>query len=117
MTTRDTIQRYFESLREKSGWEGFLSDDVAFSSFVNPIKHVTGKAEYLEATKRFFSMIKAVELMSILVDGEKACAVTRYELQAPNGSTFESRVAELFEVRDGKIISLSIYFDSSPFPK
>ena len=117
MTTRDTIQSYFKNLSAKSGWEGFLSDDMAFTSFTSPIKHVKGKNAYLEATKGFFSMIKALEIKSILVDGERACTFTRYELQAPGGPAFESHVAEVFEVRDGKIKSLEIYFDSAPFPK
>ena len=117
MTTRDTIQSYFENLSAKSGWEAFLSDDMAFTSFTSPIKHATGRDAYLGATKGFFSMIKALEIKSILVDGERACTFTRYELQAPGGPAFESHVAELFEVRDGKIKSLEIYFDSAPFPK
>lgn len=117
MTTRETILRYFENLKGKSGWDAFLSDEMVFTSFTSPIKQVTGRGAYLEATKRFFSMIKALEVKSILVDSEKACALTRYELQVPGGPAFESQVAELFEVRDGKIKSLDIYFDSAPFPK
>ena len=62
-------------------------------------------------------MIKAVEVKGILVDGERACALTRYELQARGGSAFQSHVPELFEVCGGKITSLEIYFDSAPFPK
>jgi ketosteroid isomerase-like protein len=62
-------------------------------------------------------MIKSVEVKDILVDGARACVLTRYEIQVPGRPTFESHVAELFEVRDGKIQSLDIYFDSSPFPK
>jgi len=53
----------------------------------------------------------------LLIDGHKACALTRYQLQPPAGPAFSSDVAEVFEVRDGKINSLDIYFDSSPFPK
>jgi ketosteroid isomerase-like protein len=117
MTTRETIQSYCEGLKRKSGWDALLSDEMVFTSFTSPIKHVTGKAAYLEATKRFFSMIKALEVKTILVEGERACVLTRYELQVPGGPTFESQVAELFEVRDGKIKSLDIYFDSAPFPK
>ena len=117
MTTRETIQSYFESLKGKSGWDAFLSDEMVFTSFTSPIKQVTGRVAYLEATKRFFSMIKAFEVKAILVDGERACALTRYELQVPGGPAFERQVAELFEVRDGKIKSLDIYFDSAPFPK
>ena len=117
MTTRDTIQGYFSSLKQKISWDSFLSDDVKFTSFTTPNKRVSGRAAYLEATKRFYSMITALEVRDLLVDGQKACALTRYELQPPGGAVFHSDVAEVFEVRDGKITSLEIYFDSSPFPK
>ena len=90
---------------------------MQFTSFTSPIKRVTGKDAFLEATKRFYSMIKAMEFKGILVDEERACVLTRYELQPPGGPVFESHVAEVFEVRDGKIKSFDIYFDSAPFPK
>jgi ketosteroid isomerase-like protein len=117
MTTKDTLQRYFDSLRAKQGWEAFLSDGMTFTSFTTPIKRVKGRGPYLEATKRFFSMIKALEIKGMVVDGERACVLTRYELQPPGGPIFESHVAEVFEVQGGKIKSLEIYFDSAPFPK
>ncbi|MGH7658404.1 MAG: nuclear transport factor 2 family protein, partial [Gemmatimonadales bacterium] len=103
MTTRDTIQRYFDSLKQKKGWESFLSGEIAFTSFTTPIKRVTGREAYLEATKRFYPMITSVEVKGLVVEGEKACALTRYELKPPQGPAFESHVAEVFEVRDGKI--------------
>lgn len=117
MTTRDTIQAYFNSLKQKKGWETFLSDDMTFTSHTSPIKRVAGRAAYLEATKRFYSMIAALEVKDLVVDGNKVCALTRYELQPPGGPAFESHVAEVFEVRNGMIGSLDIYFDSAPFTK
>lgn len=50
----------------------------------------------------------------LLIDGDKACALTRYQLQPPAGPAF---VSEVFEVHDGQITALAIYFDCSPFPK
>ena len=117
MATRDTVQSYFDCLTEKRNWEAFLADEMVFTNFTSPIKRVTGKAAYLESTNRFYSMIKGVEVKDIVVDGERACALTRYELQPPVGPVFESHVAETFEVQDSKINSLGIYFDSAPFPK
>jgi ketosteroid isomerase-like protein len=117
MTTRDTIQGYFNSLKQKKEWESFLSDDMIFTSFTNPIKRVSGRAAYLESTKRFYSMITSLEVRDLLVEGRKACALTRYGLQPPGGPAFGSDVAEMFEVRDGKISSFDIYFDTAPFPK
>jgi len=115
--TSDTIHGYFDALRTKGAWSDFLAEDLQFTSFVTPIKRAAGKGAYLEATKRFFSLINTVDVKSILVEGDRACVLTRYELRPPAGPGFESHVAEVFEVRGGKIKSLDIYFDSSPFPK
>jgi ketosteroid isomerase-like protein len=63
-------------------------------------------------------MIAGVELRSLIVEGEKACALTRYRLSPPKDApAFTSDVAEVFSVRDDKIASFDIYFDSAPFPK
>lgn len=117
MTTTDTIQEYFRKLHDRNGWEACFSDAMVFTSFTSPIKRISGKTAYLEATKRFYSMITAVELKDLMVDGPRACALTRYELRPPGGVAFASDVAEVYGVRDGKITSLDIYFDSAPFPK
>jgi len=118
MNTKQTIERYFDRLKDKSGWEGLLADDVTFTSFTIPNKRADGKAAYLQATKRFYSTIARVEVRDLLIDGDRACAFTHYDLRPPNGGpTFQSDVAEFFSVKDGKIGSLGIYFDSAPFPK
>ena len=117
MTTRDTLQNYFGSLEQKRGWEAFLAEDMTFTNFSAPVKRVTGRGAYLEATKRFFAMNTALEVKTLVVEGEQACAAVRYELQLPGGSAFDCHVAEMFKVRNGKITSFGIYFDSTPFPK
>src|SRR4029079_1346846 len=117
MTTRDTVQAYFRSLQEKADWPALLADDIAFTALTSPVKRVRGRAAYVEATKRFYGMITAVEVKELIVDGERACALTRYELKPPRGPAFASDVAEVFGVKAGRITSFDIYFDSAPYPK
>jgi ketosteroid isomerase-like protein len=117
MATAELVRDYFAALSRKQGWESFLAEDVAFTSYASPNKRLSGKDAYLAATRRFFSMIQAVELRDLIVDGAKACALTRYDLQPPGGRPFQSDVAEVLEVRDGRIAALGIYFDSAPYPK
>ena len=63
-------------------------------------------------------MITSVAVRDLLTDGDKATALTRYKLRPPNGAPpFETDVAEVFAVKNGKIASFDIYFDSAPFPK
>jgi ketosteroid isomerase-like protein len=115
--TRETLQEYFDALARKEGWESFLAEDMVFTSFVSPAKEVRGKGPYLEVTRRFYGSIASMQLRDLIVEGPKACALTRYELRAPTGNTFTSDVAELFTVGNGKIDSFAIYFDPTPFPK
>ncbi|MEP6620115.1 MAG: nuclear transport factor 2 family protein [bacterium] len=118
MTTKDTIQGYFASLAEKKEWQSYFADDIAFTSYTSPVKQLTGKDACLQATQRFYSSIASVEVRDLLIDGERACALTRYQIQAPNGSApFTSDVAEVFLVRNNKIASFGIYFDTAPYPK
>jgi hypothetical protein len=62
-------------------------------------------------------MISSFGVHGLLVDGDRACASTEYELQPPVDPAFQSHVAEMFRVGDSKITSSDIYFDSAPFPK
>lgn len=117
MITKDTIQAYFSALTEKKNWDAFLADNLEFTSFTSPIRQTKGRDAYLQATKRFYSMITSVRVNKLIVEGDSACAFTHYELQPPNGAAFTSDVAELFVVKEGKIASLGIYFDTAPFPK
>jgi ketosteroid isomerase-like protein len=118
MNTRATIERYYEKLRNKSEWESLFADHVTFTSFTSPNRRINDRSAFVEGTKRFYSMIVSFELRELIIDGDKACGLTRYELQAPNGGPrFSSDVAEIFAVRDGQITNFAIYFDTAPYPK
>jgi ketosteroid isomerase-like protein len=117
MSARSTIEGYFDALEQKRDWPSYLSDDVVFTSLTSPIKTISGKQAYLDSTKGFYSMIKALEVRGLIVDGDKVCALTRYQLQPPQRAAFQGDVAEVFRVHDDKISSFDIYFDSAPFPK
>jgi ketosteroid isomerase-like protein len=118
MTTRATIERYYEALRSKSGWDSQFADDVTFTSFTSPNRQVSDRTAFVEGTKRFYSMIVSFELRELIIDDDKACGLTRYELQPPSGGPrFSSDVAEIFSVTDGQITSFAIYFDTAPYPK
>lgn len=115
MKTRDTIEEYFEALSSGNGWQAFLADGMTFTSYTSPRKQVTGRDAYVESTKPFYSMIQGLELRQLIIDGDRACALTHYVLQPPEGEPLTCDVAELFTVKDDLIESFEIYFDSAPF--
>ncbi len=117
MTTRETVQGYFDALKRRDGWERLLADDVTFTSFTSPARRIECKEAFLAGTRRFYSTIDSFEVRDLLVEGDKACALTSYKLRGPDGKTIASDVAEIFSVKDGRIEAFDIYFDSAPFPK
>jgi len=118
MTTREIIERYFELLKARGDWPSLFSERATFTSFASPPRQIAGRDAFVKATGGFYGMILAVEVRDLLVDDERACALTHYRLQPPGGRpVFESDVAELFVVRRGAIESFGIYFDTAPYPK
>ena len=117
MTTKETVEQYFDRLQKKAGWQASLSDDLIFDSYTSPTKRVTGREAYLQSTNGFYSSIREMRVRDLIVEGDKAVALTHYDLQPAPGREISTDVAEVFTVRNCQIESLSIYFDSAPFPK
>ena len=116
MTTEQIIHAYFDALSSRGDWQGFFAEQMVFTSHAGAGKRVTGKDACIESTRGFYSMIESVELMELIADGERACALTRYRLQPRGGESFSSDVAEVFMVKADKIDSFQIYLDSAPYP-
>lgn len=117
MSTQETIEAYFEDLKTKGRWADHFAEGMAFISHGTPAKAVSGRDAFVASTRGFYRMIRGFEVRRLLVDGPRACALTRYRLEPPTGEPFESDVAEVFSVADGRIDSLAIYFDSAPYPE
>ncbi|MGH6951024.1 MAG: nuclear transport factor 2 family protein, partial [Vitreimonas sp.] len=118
LSTRAVVNAYFEALRSGGDWQAWLADDMAFTIYTSLVREVGGKQGYIEATRNFYSSIQTMQLRHVLVEGDRACAQTRYQLQPPSPSpAFTSDVAEIFTVQDGKIASFAIYFDTAPYPR
>lgn len=117
MSTRTTVESYFTALRDREAWPDHLAPTLTFTTHASPGRTVAGRDAYLAATAGFFSMVRDVELRDLVVDGDRACALTTYTLQPPAGAPFRSDVAEVLAVRDGAIEALEIYFDTAPYPR
>jgi hypothetical protein len=91
MTTKDTIEGYFSNLKQKKGWESFLSDDVIFTSFTSPIRCISGKAAFLESTKPFYAMITTMEVRDLIANGDKSLRIDPIRAPAAPKTSFHQR--------------------------
>jgi len=110
-STSETVRAYYKGLKENA-WEPYIAEDMVFNS---PTTKSYTKSAYVQATKRFLQTVKSVEVSQLLIDGSNACALAQYSLRSPNGDPAVCDVAEILSVKDDKIRSSTIYFDTEAF--
>ena len=51
----------------------------------------------------------------MIVDDDDACVIGNYDYVFPNGKSINGDVAEIWKVKNGKLDSLTIFFDTLTF--
>ena len=110
---KEIVTEYFDRLYA-GGWEALLDDEIVFTS---PAGVTRGKVAYVDATNRFKRVAKSVEVRQLIVEGDTACAITRYRLESPKGNVATCDTMEVLSMRDSKIQSSHICFDTAAFGK
>jgi ketosteroid isomerase-like protein len=110
--TKETVLKYYDGVARKEGWQQLVSDDIAYMS---PAFNANTKTAYIEAAAGFFKMVKELNVKELVTEGDKAFALVHYDLVSPKGKTGICDVAELFSVKDGKIASMAIFYDTAAF--
>jgi ketosteroid isomerase-like protein len=114
--TKQLLETYYKGFAEKSNWEHTLADNFQYASGdmtnTNP---VVGKQAYIAIIKRFSQRFEAMRVQQMIVEGDKASVIGNYDFVFPNGTKINGNVAELWTVKDGKLNSLTLYFDTLTF--
>jgi ketosteroid isomerase-like protein len=117
-TTRQLLEIYYKGFADKANWESVIADDFEYvGGDMNNTQPVIGKQAYIEIIKRFSQRFEAMRVKQMIVEGDKASVIGNYDFQFPNGYKINGNVAEFWTVRNGKLQSLTLYFDTLTFMK
>src|SRR5580692_4955586 len=111
MNTAEIIGEYYKAMgqRDFAKLERFLASDV---QFIGPLAHLKGKEAVLEATKRFSSLFKTLNVRAKFGSDKQAMAV--YDLDCPEPiGIFTSSALMTFE--NGLITKIELFYDARPF--
>jgi len=116
MTTKELLETYYKGFAQKKDWESVISDDFKFTGG-DMIKStpVTGKMAYIEVIKRFSQLFTAMRVKEMIIEGDNACVIGNYDYVFPNGNSINGNVAEIWKAKNGKLDSLTIFFDTLTF--
>ncbi len=109
--TKELVKRYYDGLSRKTDWGHLLSDNFLFTGTV--AKESRGRDPYVN--NQFFKLVRGLTVKEMAIEGEKAFALVNYNLVSPKGRSFSSDVGEFWKVKNGKLDSVAIYFDTAAF--
>jgi ketosteroid isomerase-like protein len=116
MTTKELLEIYYKGFAQKSNWDLVLSDDFKFiGGDMTKTTPIVGKAAYIEVIKRFSQLFTSMRIKQMIVEHDSACVIGNYDYVFPNGKGINGDVAEIWKVKDGKLDSLTIFFDTLTF--
>jgi ketosteroid isomerase-like protein len=112
-TVEGLLGEYYSGLSKKGGWGDLLSDDFLLGGTVP--RETRGRDAYVN--NNFFKLVRGLKVKELVASGEKAFVLVNYDLVSPSGKSFSSEVVEFWRAKDGKLVSVAIYFDTAAFSK
>ncbi len=115
MSTRNLVQDYYKSLRQKDDrWQELYADEATFSDASQTL-NAMGKSAVIQSFVPFLKSVVDLQVRQMVVDGERACAIVGYVYQNPQGERLSQDVAEVWRVRNDRLVELTIYFDLTAY--
>ena len=111
--TKELIDKYYDLLSKKGDFGSLLSDNFLLTGTIS--KDSRGKEAYTKNI--FFSMIKNLKIRDTIIESDRACIIVNYELTSLKGNNFKTDVVEIWKVKEEKLDSVAIYFDTAFFQK
>ncbi|NOU46788.1 MAG: nuclear transport factor 2 family protein [Bacteroidales bacterium] len=116
MTTKEILDFYYKGFAEKANWDSVIADDFEYiGGYMTDPNPIIGKQAFVEAIKRFSRVWETMTVKEMIIQGDKACVIGSYDLHFPNGQKINGNVSELWTIKNDKLQSLRIYFDTLTF--
>ena len=115
METKELIQNYYESLNAKDDrWKDLYADDAVFAD-ASLTLNAKGKEAVVKSFTGFLQSTKSIKVKQMIAEDNAVCAIVEYIYENQKGEKMTQDDAEIWEVRDGKLAKLTIYFDLTAF--
>jgi len=117
-TTKALLDTYYEGFAKKSGWESVISDNFKFVD-ANMTKRMPtfGKDAYIQIIKKFSPLFLTMRVKEMMIADDRAYVLTNYNYVFPGRHGINGDVVELWKVKDGKLDTLTIFFDTLNFDR
>ncbi|GAB1858730.1 hypothetical protein MHTCC0001_35700 [Flavobacteriaceae bacterium MHTCC 0001] len=95
-------------------WTDYIADDI---EFIGPVDQVNGKEAFIKLNKSFMPAIRGNKMKHIVENGNYVITQIEIQVAMQSGKTITLDMCEWYEIKDGQIHSMKIYYDADEFRK
>ena len=109
-----TIYQEFRTgmLSGTNSWTALITETVKLKG---PLAEVEGKEAFIKINEPFFASIKNNTIHEAIEYENYVITQVTTEVEVPSGKRLKLEVSEWYEINEGKIASLRVYFDTAEF--
>ncbi len=116
-STRGIIDSYYESLSNHDlTWQELWAKDGIFTDSSGTL-YAAGSDAILASFTPFLKGVKDVTITQRIIDGNWACYIVNYVYINKSGESMKQKVAETWQMANGRLQELTIYFDITAYRK
>ena len=95
-------------------WKEVVAKNVKFTG---PVDQVDGLEAFAKLNEGFMPMIRGNQMKQVLESGNFVITQVVMDIAMPSNKTIQLDMSEWYEIKDGKIQSIKIYYDAQEFRK
>ena len=95
-------------------WKEELSDDITFNG---PAAQVSGFDAFVQLNEGFKSMVRGNRMKKAVEVNDYVVTQVEIDVAMPSGKTITLDMNEWYEIKNGKIQSIKVYYDAEEFRK
>jgi hypothetical protein len=114
-TPMQVFQAFGEGMMSGTdSWKEVLSDDITFNG---PAAQVSGKEDFIGLNEGFMSMVRGNRMKKAVEVEDFVITQVEIDVAMPSGKTITLDMNEWYEIKNGKIQSIKVYYDAEEFRK
>lgn len=112
-TPMQVFQSFGEGLMSGTdSWKEVVSESIVFQG---PVDRVEGLDEFEKLNAKFMPMIRGNKMNLAVESGDYVVTQVEFEIATPSGPNITLDMTEWYEVSDGKIQSIRVYYDAEEY--
>lgn len=98
----------------KDSWKEYIAKDM---KFIGPVDQVNGKEAFIKLNESFMPTIRGNSMKQAVESGNYVITQIEMQVAMESGKTITLDMSEWYEIKDGKIQSIKVYYDADEFRK